>query len=452
MKLPRLTLPVAPPLSSSEFDPTLARLVARPPQPMPTVVLKIALGLLVTTLLWAAIGRLDVVAVAPGRLVPLTYVKIVQPAEAGIVRDILVREGELVRAGQVLMRMDPTLSAADLVALRTEYERKRLTLRRIDGELADRPFQAEKGDNPRVFAEVAAQYAANRNALAAAIAQERAGFERSRQEMAAAEQTRDKLQQTLPMYRDQEAAFRKLTVDGYAGKLMTNDKIRERIEKEQDLKTQEHVMERERANMTQSDKKVVQLRSDNIRLLSNERAEAADRFEKLAQELAKLDHRHGLLELKAPQSGRVKDLATHTTGTVAQPGTILMTLVPDNETLRAEVWLANDDVGFVRAGQPVKLKFAAFQFQKYGMLDGEVEQVAADAAEKSENPADAKIPQMAYRTLVRLRQQQLAAGDVAYRLAPGMQVSAEIILGERTILEYLLSPIRKAWHEGGRER
>ena len=106
----------------------------------------------------------------------------------------------------------------------------------------------------------------------------------------------------------------------------------------------------------------------------------------------------------------------------------------------------------MRAGQPVKLKFAAFQFQKYGMLDGEVEQVAADAAEKSENPADAKIPQMAYRTLVRLRQQQLAAGDVAYRLAPGMQVSAEIILGERTILEYLLSPIRKAWHEGGRER
>ncbi|MBS1191825.1 MAG: efflux pump, family, rane fusion protein [Rhodocyclaceae bacterium] len=452
IKFPRLALPVAPPLSPSEFDPTLARLVTSPPRPLPRLVLKVAVCLLAVALLWSAIGKLDIVAVAQGKLVPQTYVKIVQPTEAGIVRDILVREGETVRAGQVLMRMDPTLSAADLETLSTEYHRKRLALRRIDAELENRPFRQQPGDDPRLFAEVLAQSTANRNALAAAIAQEEAGYDRARQEKAGAEQTRDKLQQTLPMYREQEAAFKKLMADGFSGKLMANDKVRERIEKEQDLKTQEFVIAREQANMAQSGKRIAQLRSDNIRQLRNERAETSDRVEKLAQELAKQDHRHGFLELKAPQDGRVKDLATHTAGTVAQPGTILMTLVPSDETLQAEVWLSNEDVGFVREGQPAKLKFAAFQFQKYGMLAGEVEHVAADAAEKSENPTDPKIPLMAYRTQVRLQQQSLLADGVPYRLAPGMQVSAEIKLGERTILEYLLSPVQKAWHEAGRER
>ena len=233
---------------------------------------------------------------------------------------------------------------------------------------------------------------------------------------------------------------------------MANDKQRERIEKEQDLKTQEHAIARERANLAQADMKIAQLRSEAIRQLRNERAETADRFEKLAQDLAKQDHRHGLLELKAPQNGRVKDLATHTAGTVTQPDTILMTLVPDDETLHAEVWLSNEDVGFVRPGQAVKLKFAAFQFQKYGMLDGKVEQIAADAAEKAESTADPRLPQMAYRTLLSLQRQTLAVDGVPYRLAPGMQLAAEVKLGERTILEYLLSPVRKAWHEAGRER
>ncbi|WP_310449471.1 HlyD family type I secretion periplasmic adaptor subunit [Sulfuritalea sp.] len=450
IKFPHFALPVAPPLSPAEFDPALARLLASPPPPLPKLVLKIALALVAVALVWAAVGRLDIVAVAPGRLVPQTYVKIVQPTEAGVVREILVREGEQVQAGQVLMRMDPTLSAADLAGVRREHERKRLGLRRIDAELAERPFVMESGDAMSVFAEIQAQYTANRHALAAAVDQERAGHERSRQEMQAAEQTRDKLAQTLPMYREQEAAFRKLTADGFSGKLMANDKARERIEKEQDLKTQEHVIARERANMVQSERRVAQIRSDNVRQLQNERAETADRFEKLAQELAKQDHRHGLLELKAPQNGRVKDLATHTTGTVTQPGTILMTLVPDAETLHAEVWLANDDVGFVRPGQEVKLKLAAFQFQKYGMVDGRVEQIAADAAEKTDG--DQKLPQMAYRTLVSLNRQTLAVDGVPYRLAPGMQLAAEVKLGERTILEYLLSPVQKAWHEAGRER
>lgn len=156
----------------------------------------------------------------------------------------------------------------------------------------------------------------------------------------------------------------------------------------------------------------------------------------------------------------MKDLATHTVGTVAAPGTILMTLVPQGDTLIAEVWVGNQDVGFVRPGQDVKLKLAAFQFQKYGMIEGVVRQVSADATEApSANTRsdtlggrDRPMGPLAYRALVDLKRQALETEGARYALSPGMQVSGEISLGTRTILEYLLSPVQKAWHEAGRER
>ena len=117
-----------------------------------------------------------------------------------------------------------------------------------------------------------------------------------------------------------------------------------------------------------------------------------------------LQHRHSLLELKAPQAGIVKDLATHTPGTVVAPGTILLTLVPHDEPLVAEVWVENIDAGFVQAEQKVRVKLAAYPFQKYGMLDGVVKQVSADAQEKPEsgNPAIKSAQQAAYRALINL--------------------------------------------------
>lgn len=156
----------------------------------------------------------------------------------------------------------------------------------------------------------------------------------------------------------------------------------------------------------------------------------------------------------------MKDLATHTVGTVAAPGTILMTLVPQGDTLIAEVWVGSQDVGFVRPGQDVKLKLAAFQFQKYGMIEGVVRQVSADATEApSANTRsdtlggrDRPMGPLAYRALVDLKRQALETEGARYALSPGMQVSGEISLGTRTILEYLLSPVQKAWHEAGRER
>lgn len=459
-KLPALpTLPEPATPDYHDFSPPLLRLQDAPPNPLGRTVLRVLAGMLGLLILWALIGKLDIVAVAEGKLIPQSYLKIVQPADAGIVKEILVREGETVKAGQVLMRMDTLITEADAKSIEADWQRRRLTLRRIDAELAGAPFATEAGDPPNLAREVEAQYRANRNAIEAALAEERSRLVKAKAELASAQQVQQKLAEVLPHYREQDKAYDKLVKDGFAGSLMASDKKRERIEKEQELKTQAHLIDSAKASIAQSEKKLAQLDSDYRRSLHAERNEAQAAFDKLLQERTKQAHRQDLLELRASQDSVVKDLATHTAGTVVQPGTVLLTLVPKEETLRAEVWVSNEDIGFVRQGQPVKLKFAAYQFQKYGLLEGTVEHVSVDAADGNTgaagNPNDkaaGRNQPLVYKALVRLKAMKLEMDGEKFPLTAGMQTSAEIMLGTRTVAEYLLSPVRKAWHEAGRER
>ncbi len=444
----------------ADFQPALLQAQTRPPAPLGRMVLYAVLSLVAIILCWAMLARLDIVAVAEGKLVPSGYLKIVQPAEQGVVKEILVREGETVREGQVLMRMDSALADADGRALAADFHTKRVALRRSEAQLAGQPLRREAADPAAIFVQAEAQYAANVNAHRTALAQERAVLEKARHDLASAEAVRAKLIQVLPHYREQEKAFEKLSNDGFTGRLMFTDKQRERIEKEQDLKSQEFIIAAASSSIAQSEKRLAQIAADYRRQLQAERVELAPQVERLREELAKQQHRHQLLELRAPQSGSVKDLATHTVGTVAAPGTILMTIVPAGERLRAEVWVSNDDIGFVRVNQPVRVKLVAFQFQKYGMVDGTIAQVSADATESpNANTRSGGLPgrerpagPLAFRALVNLKTDYLDSGGERYALAPGMQVLAEIHLGDRTVLEYLLSPVRKAFHEAARER
>lgn len=438
------------------FHPPLIRLQQTAPHPQGRRVLWALLALLAFLLVWALFGRLDIVAVAEGKLVPATYLKIVQPSEAGIVKEILVREGDLVRAGQTLMRMDALITEADLDAIVTEHARKRLALARIDAELTGQPFRPKSNAPTALVREVIAQYQANRDALGAALAEERSRLGKAQQELAAARQQKTRLETVLPHYKDQDKAYAKLVKDGFAGTLMGSDKHRERIEKEQELATQAYLIASAQASTEQSQKKLRQIEADYLRLLHSERNEAQSQLDKLTKEQEKQQHRRALMELKAPQDGVVKDLATHTAGTVVQPGTVLASLVPQEEKLKVEVWVSNEDIGFVRPGQPVKLKFAAYPFQKYGMGHGTVEHVSADAQSEEEArdkglAANGQRP-LRYKALMTLETMALEMEGRKYRLSAGMQTAAEILLGDRTVAEYLLSPVQKAWHESGRER
>ncbi|MCW5575161.1 MAG: HlyD family type I secretion periplasmic adaptor subunit [Burkholderiales bacterium] len=442
-----------------DFAAPLLRVQATPPPPFAGWLLKGLLVFFGGLLAWAALGRLDIVAVASGKLVPQNYLRIVQPLEQGIVKEILVREGEEVRQGQVLMRMDPALTEADRRVVGNELRLKRLQLRRIDAEMAGAAIAKLPGDDESLLSQVEAQHRTRRQAYQDAVDVEKATLLKARQDLKAAQEVEAKLQKTVPMYKDIADGWAKLAQEGFAGKLLAQERARLYVESAQDLKAQNENVESLRATIAQAEKKLAQITSNYRQQLQNDRIETAAQAQRLEEELAKHDYRTEQMELKAPQAGIVKDLATHTAGTVAAPGTILMTIVPRGEPLVAEVWVSNDDVGFIRRGQPVKVKLSTFQFQKYGMVEGSVRQVSADASENQNSGGAAletgrnrtSLP-LTYKTIVEMKTQDLLAQGVQYALVPGMQVAAEIHLGTRTVLEYLLSPVSKAFHEAGRER
>ena len=436
-----------------DFSPAILRLQREPPSPLPRAVLYALGALLGGMAVWSVTGRLDIVAVAPGRLVPVSYVKVVQPADAGIIEEILVREGDAVKAGQVMVRMDPQISNADGKQLLAQRRLAGLALRRIDAELAGIEPKQEPDDPQELFAQMQSQYRARRQAHADAVEAEQAMLAKAQQDLGAALETESKLRQTLPIYQDQERSWRQLQKEGFAGRLLAEDRKRVRIEAEQELKAQGHAIAGLRASIQQSRKRIAELESNYRQLLYNERVEATAQYDKTEQEWQKQAIRQQGLELKAPQDGIVKDLATHTEGAVLSPGTVLLTIVPADEPLRAEVWVGNEDRGFVREGQTVKLKIHPYPFQKYGMIEGVVKRVSADASEPSEREAKDPVPGgYKFRSIVELKSQILESGGARHPLTPGMQVDAEIALGERSVLEYILSPVRKAFHEAARER
>lgn len=443
------------------FAPELLHIRQSHPSPLPRMVLLLVLGLLAIMIVWACFGRLDVVAVAEGKLIPVSYLKIVQPAESGIVREIAVMEGQHVKAGQILVRMDANVAQADSKSIQQTLQLKQLELRRIKAELNNLSFNQQQGDNLPLYQSVLAEYLANRRALEDNLSAEHASYQKAEQDLAASLEIQHKLEQVLPSYQAQEDSYQALGKKGFAGQLMVDEKKRERIEKEQDLKAQQYNGQSLKASMTQSQKRIAQIKSAYRQKLEAEHVTTLADAQKLEQEWAKQSHKNSLLELKAPQAGIIKDLATHTPGTVVSPGTVLMTLVPSNEALQAEVWLKNEDAGFVQPNQSVKVKLSAYPFQKYGMVDGKVLQVSADATDRgTDNQANnlntpsnaSNATQLAYRTIVQLNQQHLQVEQDKLRLAPGMQVMAEIKLADQTVMEYLLSPVRKAFHEAARER
>jgi hemolysin D len=435
-----------------EFAPGLLAIQESPLPKLPRVIYYIVAVLFAVLLGWAMLAQVDVVAVAEGKLVPVSYTKIVQPAEAGVVTEILVKEGDWVSAGQTLLRLDPTVAGADSKSLAGEIALKRLAIRRVDAQLAGQALSQIAGDSAQMIAQVQAQAGAHAQAYRDSLAQEEATRDRAVNELAAATEVLTKLKVTLPSYEQSAKAHGRLVSEGFLSAIAGNDKEREAIEKAQDLKAQTATVQGLLATITAQEKKVAALTSTYRSQLLTERTEAMGQVSKLEQEWEKAGYKSGLLELKAPQDGVVKDIATTTRGTVVQPGMVLLTLVPKGENLVAEVQVKNEDVGFVQVGQNVKLKVAAYPFQKYGLLEGTVQTLAADSQASSGNPPQAG-PQ-GYKAAVRLDAQYLQAigGSRRNGLEAGMQVAAEIHQGSRTIMEYLLSPVQKVVGEAGRER
>jgi HlyD family secretion protein len=446
---------------AADFAPGLLAIQESPPARLPRAMLYSVAALIGGLLLWARFGRLDIVANANGRLVPQTYVKIVQPADSGIVEEILVREGQRVAAGQVLLRMDPKDADADTKALRVQLALRSLELRRIDAELGGRRLLQDPTDPPDLFAQVAAQERADRVDYLDSLAQARDQLRRAQNDYVSGEAVLAKLEQTDPSLRSQAEAYADLGKRGYAPEVLVGDKERAYLENARDLQAQKATVTGLAAAEAQAAEQLGEVTAKYRSDLENQRVDAEGTYRKTESEWAKQQHKLALLELRAPVAGVVENLATHTVGTVVSAGTMLLSLVPDRVPLVAEVMIRNSDIGFAHEGQKVKVKLAAYPFEDFGMLTGKVVQIWPDAADASGGSSKedtaagqpgAQQQTASFKALVSLDSQALNAHGETLALTAGMEVVAQIYEGRQTVLDYLLSPIRRTLAESGHER
>lgn len=449
-----------------DFMPDLLTMQERPPSRLPRAVGWLICMTVGLSLLWAGFAQLDVVVVADGRLVPQSLAKPIQATDAGVVRELLVREGELVAAGQPLFRLDPRAAEADRAALARDRMYKRMALTRIAAELGEssqfslEALLSSDKSHPTVYdvgevwrrnaaEQVFAQYAAHRRAQLDALTQEQDNLRRALADLRSAQQVLEKLKQTVPSYVQSAQAFAQLKLEGFVGELAANEKGRDAVERQHDLRAQEATVESLSAIARQVRGRIASTESAYRASLQNERMELEGQLGKAEQELQKTAVRGDYLEVRAPQAGVVQDLQVTASGAVVQVGSVLLTLVPRSEPFMAEVWVNNADAGLVSAGQPARLKLAAYPFQRHGLLEATITQVSVDVAnDRRPDSADARRD-LRYKANVAVSDE--AARRFGQRLQPGMLVSAEINQGQRTALEYLLSSIRTVTHDAARE-
>ena len=275
----RSNIPTLSP-EAADFAPGLLAIQESPPARLPRAMLYSVAALIGGLLLWARFGQLDIIANADGRLVPQTYVKIVQPADSGIVEEILVQEGQRVAAGQVLLRMDPKDADADTKALQVQLALRSLELRRIDAELGGRRLRREPADPPDLFAQVAAQERAGRADYLDSLAQAQDQLRGHRTTTSSGEAVLAKLEQTDPILKSQAEAYADLGKRGYAPEVLAGDKERAYLENARDLQAQKATLAGLAAAESQAAEQLSEVTAKYRSDLENQRVDAEGAYRK----------------------------------------------------------------------------------------------------------------------------------------------------------------------------
>ncbi|WP_186024903.1 HlyD family type I secretion periplasmic adaptor subunit [Burkholderia gladioli] len=432
------------------FQPAHLELVETPVHPAPRWAARVIILLVVIAVLIACFAKLDIVATATGKLVPNARVKVIQPAITGVVREITVRDGQRVKAGDLLVKLDTTQAAADeenakssrfdaaFAAARSQALLDALQgghaphVPTIDGASADRQVDAQ-----HLVDGMYREYEDKLSSARAELAKREAELDSTRQEIA-------KLEATAPLARTQANDYKSLSADKYVAQS-------DYLDKEQAALNQEHELAAQRSHARELAAGIAEQQSDIAQTISQFRRERLDDLEKATEQLTqssndetKAHTRKELLSLTSPVSGTVQQLATHTLGGVVTTAQSLMEIVPD-DAVEVEATVENKDVGFLKIGQHAAVKLDAFPYTRYGILDGTVVDLSNDAVQ------DRKLG-LAFTVRVRLQSNRMWIDNRWISLTPGMTVKAEIKTGKQSVAHYLLGPLVEGVQESMHER
>lgn len=438
------------------FLPAALSLQDTPVHPAPRRLAYALIALFLIALTWSIFGQVDIVAVAPGKIIVSERTKIIQPLEVSVVKRVLVRDGDHVEAGQALVELDPTTANADktsideqLKSMQSEVLRTRALLLALNVPTTVRSPELSK-DIPSgwtaVDADAAkAQLSDEWSDIIAKLAKATAEIARRQAEIATVREMVAKLETTVPIAKQREADFQQLAKQGFMSSHANQDRSRERIELERDLATQRARLAEANATLRESENTRAAYIAETKHSLRTREAAAELKRQQGTQDLAKAGQRERLTTLKAPVAGTVQQLATHTEGGVVTEAQPLMVIVPDGAQVTAEVTLENKDIGFVSPAQEATIKLETFSYTRYGTVNATVKTVTADAVNDEKRGA-------IFPVTLSLGATTIDVDGRPIKLSPGMNLTAEIKTGKRRVIEFLLSPVQRATSEGLRER
>lgn len=430
------------PSLESEFLPALLEIRETPPSPAGRALLWALLGLLAAAVAWAATGSVDIVAVAPGRILPSGHSKTVQALETARVDAIRVRDGDSVAAGQVLVELDGATVAADMRRTAAELEAAAAEDARLRGLTRLLEVPGERGaDELPADPLLLARWHACRGQLVAL------GIEARRREAegAAAEAEVARVQARLPFAERKARDLAALAAQKLAAEHQQRDAEQERQDTALALEAQRRRLAAIVAAQREAEAQAARARADMLREVAERLDANGQRMVVLREELTKAQARLAHHTLTAPVDGVVQQLAVHTVGGVVTPAQPVLVVVPRDAPLEVEALIANKDMGFVRDGQPAEVKVDAYPFTEHGTVAGQLLAVSRDTV------PDERLG-VAFKARVRIDPAGLERNGRALPLGPGMSVQVEIKTGSRRLIEYFLSPLLQHVSEAARER
>ena len=447
-----------------EFLPAAIEVTETPASPVGRAIALLIATLIVAVLAWGWFGHVETVAVAQGKIIPGGRVKVIQPLEAGVVRAIHVEEGQRVAAGDLLVALDPTEAGADVERLSRDLLATRLDIARLKALTLYAGEPLKKGEDPpetafnpdallgqsldldppliaaarALLADRLTEHRAQLAALDGEITQRSAEARMIGASIAM-------LEGTVPLLAERVNARQTLAQKEYGSRMAFLELRQELVEREGELAVEKHRLTETRAAVTTLKRRRAETAATFRATAHEELIDSLQRAAALEQELRKAEERHRQRRLTAPVDGVVQQLAIHTVGGVVTPAEKLMVVVPDGSPLEIEAMVLNKDIGFVEAGQSAEIKVESFPFTKYGLIDGILRQVSADAVTDEQQG-------LVYPARVAMGRDRILVDDRWVQLAPGMAVTVEVKTGERRILEFFLSPFLKYQDEALRER
>lgn len=401
-----------------------------------------ALGLAIL-LVWAAFAEVDSVTRGMGKVIPSSKAQLVQPSEPAVIDEILVRSGQSVTKGQLLVLLDDAQSSSELGQLQTENQRLSVRAERLSQEASGGSLGCEAGS---ICAEERRLQSARTQAASARERSLAAAIEQRRRDLSEAEATISSLRDSLRLAREEVQMLEPLAAQGIVPRTELLSAQRELTDVQGRLSAAQQAAGRASASISQAQADLSSARADFRQQALDERSEVATRIAVNNETIRGAEARQQRNELRAPADGIVNDVQVTTIGGFVNAGEKIMQIVPVGEKLLVETRVAPSDIAFIKVGDRAVVKVTAYDFSIYGGLEGVVQQISADSIFD-------EIEREAYYTvLIETDKAAIEHAGQKLPIVPGMICDVEILTGRRSILSYLLKPVSKAFSRAFTER